>query len=310
MMRRVQICCLVLVLIVAIIPDGGVDIISRSIVAILSSVLCVTLIWKEMPPTLRMISKVTQALIGILTLDIVFQSWRFENNPFQNPVWATLRQAVPTAVGAISVAPEQSLSSIVSLAPLVTFLAAMFICAELAVAVSMVRLSLYISSFAAVIGLANYVHLADWLTLTEKQFYLDSLTSFFVNRNTAGTFFGLGSLASFALFSFEMRGKNITQVIFNEQLQLRQIFGSNQLTSFFFLMLNGISLALTQSRGAILATGIALLVFLLIIFLGRNNDRSKVSSNRWLKRVVSAALAILAMLFVFQLFGARVSTPV
>ncbi|MGO8388838.1 1,4-beta-xylanase, partial [Rhizobium johnstonii] len=51
----------------------------------------------------------------------------------------------------------------------------------------------------AVFGLLQFLLFPNILIVVEKRAYLDSLTAVFVNRNTAATFLGLGTLLMLTL---------------------------------------------------------------------------------------------------------------
>ena len=112
-----------------------------------------------------------------------------------NPAWTDV-----AAAGTISVTPIDGRFALLVLAlPFVIFLGGLSTFADDAAAERLLRFIGLSGGVIALWSLVQFLLLPDTLLLSEKLFYLDSLTGVFINRNTAGTYFGLVALVLFAL---------------------------------------------------------------------------------------------------------------
>nr|WP_245365615.1 O-antigen ligase family protein [Neorhizobium galegae] len=142
--------------------------------------------------------------------------------------------------------------------------------------------------------------------LTEKQYYFGSLTAPFVNRNTAATFYGVTLIAIIS----QLRGVRV-RIIPGSDLFYRRD-GWTPLEAGGWLLLTLITLAavvLTQSRGGVLATAVAVMCQIAFGVLfssdsGQPNGMSKAWKGVSLGQLLrAAALAVLAILVVSFLAG-------
>ncbi len=119
----------------------------------------------------------------------------------------------------------------------------------------------------AVYGLAAHFSGAERILWMEKWAYLDSLTATFVNRNTFGAYAGLGLLCCLALFLQAARPLQSSR-----PLRPRDFVDTLVVRALPFLVLAailGTALLLSQSRGALLATGVGVVVLILAATAGR-----------------------------------------
>ena len=201
--------------------------------------------------------------IGIAFL----QSIRLDHHPLEHPIWNLVRENVGAVPGAISVSPEHTRASLVCLVPFLGFLVTISLFGTLEEAISMIRKLNYFTAIVAAYGLVQHLFFGEQLGFAEKVFYLDSLTAFFVNRNSAGTFFGIGAIMSSSLAFYYLRSIDPRKL--GERLLAPQKSDAPEYRMFIvalvLTLLQFLALLLTQSRGAIGATFIASVVLTLIM---------------------------------------------
>ena len=94
-------------------------------------------------------------------------------------------------VDAMSITPEQTRADIVAWTPILAFIVALQLFNRTGEAVSLIKSLCYLNIGVTIISLAQYVLFPNTVGLGPKEFYQDSLTGLYVNRNSAGTFFGI-----------------------------------------------------------------------------------------------------------------------
>jgi hypothetical protein len=292
---------------VSIITEGGVELFDKSILAAIAVVFCASQIGKRVFAKVALVSTVAQVILGLLTFAVLAQSFRSQNTLLHNPIWAMARQSLPDLEGAISVAPEQSFQALVTFAPIFMFIAVLKLCRDDVIALRIIKILVVIATVAALFGVLSLFHVFEYLGAPPKQFYQGSLTSFFVNRNTAGTFFGLGVLVSFSLALGQLQRRRLNIATLYEAL----VEGRNMPHKFpVVVMINTLilftSLALTQSRGAVAATVLSLVIYWLLV----SKSTQEIPSNQpWVLRFMrfsKTVFSILLALVIVAFFAARV----
>lgn len=297
---------LVFFLTLSIVADGGVEPILKSILALLAIFLCVLEVGRSGVPRIRLVSALAQGLLALLTLALLVQSIRLGNSLGQNPIWTTARQSLPDVMGAISVAPEQSLQAIVTLSPVFVFIAVLNLCRDDMLAVWVIKILALIATVAAIAGLLGQFHVFEFFGAAPKQFYRDSLTSFFVNRNTAGTFFGLGTLVCLALTLHKINTNNLGLLrILQAVANGTKMTGQLPIIFMACTVINGMALVLTQSRGAVAATGAGVVLYLLLVSQPKRGPVAHKVKQGHVRRVIKLASGIVVVLIVLGLFAAR-----
>jgi len=214
----------------------------------------------------------------------------------------TIAGAAPR--GSISVAPGLTLAAAPALAaPFLAFAVALACCQNDEEALRLWRGLAYFGAAYAAFAIVQEVFWPDQLLLEPKRFYLGDLTASFVNRNTAGTFFGVALLLNLALLFADLRVVRLARLA-------RRGKWSGQSAALFlhlFAVLDcAAALFLTRSRGAIGATLVATLVATAMMAARRlTPDRGREELfARWRRPAVAlAALALVLGLFV--LFAGR-----
>ena len=191
----------------AVVSFGGTDLATQSVIMLTLVVISILNI-KNVPDSRHMY---TLWMFGVFCLfaltGVAFvQSVRLGDHPFEHSIWRLVRENLGPVKGAISVAPEQTRASLVAFSPLLGFILSLTLFQTLPHALTMLKRLSFFSAAVAFYGIMQQLLFPLQLGVDEKEFYLDSLTAFFVNRNSAGTFLGVGttltSLAGVLLFSF------------------------------------------------------------------------------------------------------------
>ncbi|MCO5091040.1 hypothetical protein [Bosea sp. (in: a-proteobacteria)] len=289
---------------------GGVDPYSLHIGALLAAAM--TAVAAFLPVHNRAVQRLGLAaglILTALAMLALVQSLRWDGNPFEHPAWQTAREVLGPVSGAISVSPAQTRNSLLALAPVLGFLVVLRAVADQDGALAMLRRLAYLSAVAAAFGLIELFFFPTDPLSAGVNPYRNSLTSFFVNRNSAGTFFGLGLLVSVAFCFHHLR--TIEPEKFLARLGGRS--GRSSRSERRFLLFTGLAfiqllaLFLTQSRGAIGATLLALLLFVAIMARHRlTASRNAALPASWLRLAKLGGLA-LGLWLIYLLLGGRVA---
>lgn len=278
------------VLLASLIPAGSTGSVALGVSGALTGMLAlVTMLTVPEPPATARLGR-TAALIALgLLLFVVLQAARWPGNPLAAPIWSTAAATldarsdlIPGAItGAISINPAATwAASVPLLAPFLVFLLALRLFPDDDGALSLLRFLGATGGLAALYGIWQLTFVPGTLLLVFEAPYGDSLTAVFVNRNTAGTFFGLAALILGVLVVLDhRRGRRIWH------------------GALFTLCLTALLLA--RSRGALAATAIAFL--LLAGPLWTLGLAGRLGGRRRLLIAASAVVAIVAL----TVFGGR-----
>jgi hypothetical protein len=257
-------------------------------------------------PRLARFQALALLLLAALLAYALWQTLPLGDSRFADPAWKALGAAIADASprGSISVAPGLTLAAAPALAtPFLAFAVALACCQTDDEALRLWRALAYFGAAYAAFGIVQEVFWPDQLLLEPKRFYLGDLTATFVNRNTAGTFFGVALLLSFALLFADLRIVHLARLAHRGKWSDR----SAALILHLFAVLDcAAALSLTRSRGAIGATLIAVLVATAMMAarqLTADRERDALFA-RWRRPAVAlAALALVLALFI--LFAGR-----
>lgn len=160
----------------------------------------------------------------------------------------------------------------------------------------------------------QFVLFPDTLAFAEKRHYLDSLTGFFVNRNTAATFFGLILLLLSAVLWRRVQALDLRRIraVVAGGYRLEREDSRGLLAAAVTAVLLAacfIALMLTQSRGGVASSLAGLLVFLALNYAGqrrRRRSRFGASASSWsLGRVLTLVGATALVAAAFAVFAGR-----
>ncbi|MCJ8141380.1 O-antigen ligase family protein [Ancylobacter sp. A5.8] len=242
------------------------------------------------------------ALFGLLTLWILLQLAPFVPVSWQNPFWELARAILsrvpggPEVAGSISVSPDSGIRTLVRLLTnAACFYLALQLCRDSRRADLFLTALVVIGVVYAVFGIGQFLLFPDRLLWIEKQHYVESLTSTFVNRNNYATFASIGAIAAIGLLIDVHRrggvGRDLPlplRVAAFVDISLRS--GALLLAAVAVLM---VALFLTASRAGVTAglCGVIALICLLLVF----------SRRKWFIAVL--ALPIFAMLIAAMLYS-------
>ncbi|KQT69587.1 hypothetical protein ASG62_00110 [Aureimonas sp. Leaf427] len=238
-----------------------------------------------------------------MSLYLVFQASSLPGHAFANPVWSIARSLIGDVPDAITVDPAATLASILPLAmPFLLYGAALALFPSDEEAFRLFGVLGAIGTALALFGFIQVAFLPKSLLFTEKVAYLDSLTSVFVNRNTAATLFGVSALACLILLLRMVRqvsGRSaLSRLLFSPTFSRGR--RSRAALLLFCIAACLLALLLTRSRGAALSTAASFLLVLPLLFREMGAGRSQKRRQRWL---FGAALALLAVGGVILVFG-------
>lgn len=280
-----------LALIFPMLTFGAVDFEPLAVITIVMAISAVMVCLRPLQnPRISAIAGV--ALVCLIALVVVQygQSLRFPDNPWQHPAWNYVRALVGPVDGAASVIPEQTRADIIVWSPILTFIVALHLFNRRRNAFLLLSMLSHLVVAVAVISLCQFLFTPMTVGFETKTAYIGSLTGFYVNRNSAGTFFGMGIVLNVGLLNYYLQNSSLLAFA-------RKIFTPDRLnraekTTLFLLiglMIEVLALAATQSRGATAS------VFLGLICLAWIFNRRKRSGHRSRSRFGRLALIISLM---------------
>jgi hypothetical protein len=225
-----------------------------------------------------------------------------------NPAWNSVRDNLGPIAGAISVAPGMTLDALTALAlPFLAFIAALSLFQGDDEALLLWRALAYFGAGYAAFGVAQDLLFPLQILFEPKRYYLGYLTASFVNRNTAGTFFGVAFLLNLGLVFFQLRKIHLRSLLTKAasfEVGWRDKHG--RLTMHVLLSaLTAVALFLTQSRGAVGATFVAaILAAVLMLMRKLTADKKNDAPKPWRSYAVAAG-GLIATVGFFALFAGR-----
>ncbi len=190
------------VVLAAVIPFGLVDATPFAAVAICMFALSVAALLLFGEPRRAHWVFVWVLLLFIVTSAwIVIQTIRIPWPSLINPIWKDANALAGASRDTISVAPADTLTSLLYIAlPVMTFLTGLIVADTDKRARRILMVLAVGAGMISLFGLGQFLLFPKMLLTESKRYYLDSLTAVFVNRNTAATFLGLSFLilATFA----------------------------------------------------------------------------------------------------------------
>jgi hypothetical protein len=292
----------------AIFSYGAVDPLTLSIVGILFALL--TFVTMPMAIDNDAVRRVW-LLVGLCFAAVVAFAWlqsvRLPHHPFEHTAWQIARDHLGAVDGALSIGPEQTRAAIVAFTPFLGFLVALTLFQKHDDAFGMLRRLAYLGAGVAMFGILQHILFPTSLLFARKEFYVGSLTATFVNRNSAGTFFGAGVILSLGFVFYYLRAidpmKIVQSVLGNGRSSKPEY---RQFTLFFLLaFVQAIALFLTQSRGAVGATFIAIVVLVVLSAQHRLSQGRDLALPARTARNLRLGGMLLAVVGAFALFAGR-----
>ena len=280
-----------LIILLSVVDYGGsgtktVPILCLGIFALLPMMLATTGLPKYSRSVIIGTAIVLIAILGFIT----FQTSPLPGHMLSHPAWLEVVKLNPDTVPVISLTPADDMGGFLKIALCAgIFMLGLMLYDTDERALSALKIIGIGGGIIAIWSILQFLLLPGTLGFGQKKFYLDSLTSFFINRNTAGTFLGLLLLALFTLAWRTL-----------EPLEIRHIWGritygtgltdnqKKQLlhTGFYTLLLFAtfVALMLTRSRGATAATFISLMMLAVMLVFGSKKSSATSSTSRPMSR--------------------------
>lgn len=294
---------------VSLLSQGAVNPVTLTIIACMFSLLGLgALVLLGEPRATASVFRLTIWFSIVLGGWVLVQTLPLEG--LANPIWRDLGDFVNPGAATISIAPSDSLAAIVPLIlPFVAFVCALVLFPTDDEAQNLLSYIGIIGGALAVWAVGEFLLSPRTLLLSDKLYYLDSLTAPFVNRNTAGTLYGVISLVLAARIYIDLRRVDFYSLIFNSEVARgkRRVDIYIILRLFLFLM-SLVALFLTKSRGGVGATFVAYLVFVPLALYAPSDGRGRVASFRsdWRRpawRLTRSLLGLFAVIAVGAVFA-------
>jgi hypothetical protein len=247
-------------------------------------------------------------LLAVLVGYAAIQALPVASPDLANSAWKSLVGAIGPAPAAISVAPGMTLDALASLAlPFLAFVGALVFFQSDDEAIWLWRALAAFGAACAIFGVLQELLAPDQILFEPKRFYLGSLTASFINRNTAGTFFGLALLLNIGLTFHELRGIRIARFV-KKSLNLDIGWpdkNARVIVQALCCAICAVALFLTQSRGATAATFVASYVALAAMTARPvTADKPDERFAKW-RRWAALIGSLLALVSLFALFAGR-----
>jgi hypothetical protein len=274
-----------LVLIFPMLTFGAVEFEPLAVITMVIAISAVLVCWRPIQhPRLSFIAGVALLCLMVLAAVQYGQSLRFPHSPWEHPAWAYVRALVGPVDGAASVTPEQTRADIILWSPLLIFIVALHLFSRRREAFLLLSILSHLVVVVTVISLCQFLFAPMSVGFETKTAYISSLTGFYVNRNSAGTFFGMGIIINAGLLAFYLQ--NSTLAAFARKIFIPERLSHAEKTTLFLmvgLFIDVLALAATQSRGATASVFIGL-ICLVWLFNQRKRSRrrsSHQSGARW-----------------------------
>jgi O-antigen ligase len=261
--RGEQVFCALLV--VAVLPYGAIDLPVRSLLVLLfSGFLGWAALTLRPEGARRPVVDMALFIAAALCLWSLLQAVSLPQGWLRHESWRAYETALEAVRGAISVDPDSTLRAIPALAlPFMAFIGVLLVFRDGAAALRLVRFVSYMGAAIALFSIGEQSLGYGTLLLGEKQFYLDSLTGTFINRNTAASYFGLVAILLAALCLLELKSTTLPEIwriVFNPWAPKRGPARSFVVHAALLGLLL-VALALTRSRAGLASALAGLLMF-------------------------------------------------
>lgn len=255
-------------------------------------------------------------LISALVLIVMAFAWvALQVTPlpsvlFAQPAWQDIVGISPSGGASMSLTPGDDWPSALRIAlPLGIFMLALMLFDTDDRAVGAVKALAVSGGIVAALSILQFEIAPDALLFWPKIAYLDSLTGFFVNRNTAATYFGLILLLNFALLLHALGDPGFGFADLRRWWYRDSKWPALGYGLWFSTSL--IALMLTKSRAGLLSCLVAI-ACLLVLRLFRRPKRHRIGRPfaapriaPWLKRGLQLVAILLVLFLVLQIFGGR-----
>jgi O-antigen ligase len=294
---------LIAVILATIVPYGAVNPYWLNLAVLLNAlVFAGTLAIPFRNQELQRVYRTSLVLLLLICGYILIQSLQFPDNAFSHSIWRTVGDTLNIESGAISVDPAGTFAAIPVVAhPFLIFMGVLVLNQNNETAVAFWRRLSLIGGGVAGFGIIQRALFPRSLLLSEKLYYLDSVTGTFVNRNSAATLFGVTALMLTVPLVRQFRElypqRGQSQFATPYDRRNRQIEFVGYLGLIVVVLL---ALFLTKSRGGLIST----LFPLLLIGSWFGYSLAPPTTSRRLRMAV-AGLTVTLLMLAFGILGAR-----
>jgi hypothetical protein len=258
--------------------------------------------------SIRRIHFVSILLLAGLLGYATFQATPLPDGEFANAAWKSINEEIGPVHGTISVAPGTTLEALPALAlPFLVFMSALALFQGDDEGLLLLRFLAYFGVAYAVFGVLQELFLPEQLLFEPKKYYVGDLSATFVNRNTAGTFFGAAFILMLGLVFSELRKIRLNGFggkLFNFEIGRRDKTARVLVHAFFCLIIM-VALFLTRSRGAVGATFVSSVLAVVLMSVRQlTADKPSESFVNW-RRYLAIAGSAAAIVGLFALFAGR-----
>lgn len=235
-------------------------------------------------------------------------------SPVEQGLWQPVRTLAPETQASGSVSSGDTMLGLLKAAlPISVFMASLVLFDREERAVRAFKVVATLGGVVAIIGVLQFAMTPDVLLLQPKLFYRDSLTGPFVNRNTAGTFFGVASIMLLALAVHAAtkidRYRLLSLLNVGGRLeQPKEVAAAGAFGGLFLVALA--AEFLTNSRAATVITFVSLVCLILLLTFGPRyrppRRRRRAGWKRTARRIGIAAVLVWIPLLVFSVLSSRV----
>lgn len=256
---------------------GAVDFEPLAIITIVMAISAALVCCRPIPDwRVSVLAVVALGCLAVLAVAQYAQSLRFPGNPLEHPAWHYVRALVGPVDGAASVTPEQTRADIILWSPLLAFVVALHLFNRPREAFRLMSFLSHLVMGVAAISLCQFLFAPMTVGFETKTAYIGSLTGFYVNRNSAGTFFGLGIVINVGLLIFYLQNSSLaafTRKIFTPERLTRA--EKTTLYLLIGLLIEVLALAATQSRGATVSLFVGLVCLAWLFSRGTRSRRRR-----------------------------------
>ena len=287
-------------LVCPMLPFRAVDFEPLAMVTMALAISALMICWRPLPhPRVSAVAGLALFCLVVLVAVQYGQSLRLPHNSWEHQAWSYVRALVGPVDGAASVTPEQTRADIITWSPLLSFVVALHLFTHRREALLLFLILAGLIAGVAALSLCQFLFAPMSLGFETKTAYIGSLTGFYVNRNSAGTFFGMGIVIHAGLMVFYLRSSGLAA--FTRRLLMPVRLSRSERTSLYLLaglLVEILALAATQSRGATLSVFMALVT--LAWLLSRRKQPRQRSRVRWGRFAMTVGLISVAGVIVTQ----------
>ncbi|MBD8665454.1 O-antigen ligase family protein [Rhizobium sp. CFBP 8752] len=266
---------------------GAVQISTLAIYGLASALLlCIAVFVRGIPKAGEPAVKAAIVLALVAFAWVMFQTTPLPEAIFSQPSWRDLAKFQLDASPVISLTPADDWASLLRfLVPVEVFLLGIILCDSDERAIATLKGLAIAGAVVALLSIAQFLIAPNTLLFIAKTAYLDSLTGFFVNRNTAATYFGIVAILNYGILSSHLRCVGVRRILTSldqgRGLPFDQRKAVRGALSFAILfMVSVTALVLTKSRAGVAASFAALLLMTLLFVFRSSQNKHPVPALR------------------------------